>query len=315
MADNLESYFKKKLSGDEPGDGNWNVPSDKVWENVLPKIQKKRGLFIPWKYFYLLGILLLAGTLSVFLFLRNPDKASDNNYAITQVEIDGNRPNPRQPEVINTEENKDNKEATDKTEFKTESVVFGENQLSTEKNAEIPESDKTNAGGVSSEKVIVSGGGIATPTPPNNFYAENKSKFRVNNVSMEMIRDKNQMSQLNKKSIEDISSAVDLTIKEKDIPTEPDYADLQSSAKEPFNNKGRFGIGAFFAPTFNATSVKGDPLQGAIETSNMLMYSNNWGFEFRYFISNRFTLVTGIGKSEIKSWSKSLIEFGYDTST
>ena len=45
MADNLESYFKKHLSDDTPAKDNWNVPSDDVWEKVLPEIQRKGSLF------------------------------------------------------------------------------------------------------------------------------------------------------------------------------------------------------------------------------------------------------------------------------
>ena len=57
MADNLESYFKKHLSDESRGKDKWNVPSEKVWENALPEIRKKKGLFIPWRYLYLLGFL------------------------------------------------------------------------------------------------------------------------------------------------------------------------------------------------------------------------------------------------------------------
>ena len=58
MADNLESYFKKHLSDETPAEDNWNVPSDDVWNKVLPDIQKKRGLFIPWNYIYIIGALI-----------------------------------------------------------------------------------------------------------------------------------------------------------------------------------------------------------------------------------------------------------------
>ena len=66
MADNLESYFKKHLSDETPGEGNWNVPSDDVWNKALPEIQKKRGLFIPWKYLYIIGVLVIAGLAIIF---------------------------------------------------------------------------------------------------------------------------------------------------------------------------------------------------------------------------------------------------------
>jgi hypothetical protein len=72
MADNLESYFKKNLSEETPAEDNWNVPSDAVWDNVLPEIQKRRGLFIPLRYFYLLGGLILAALLFFFLWPDSP---------------------------------------------------------------------------------------------------------------------------------------------------------------------------------------------------------------------------------------------------
>ncbi len=99
MADNLESYFKKHLSDDTPAKDNWNVPSEDVWNNVLPVIQKKRGLFIPWKYLYLIGALMVIGLL-VILWPKNtldnpvenkfssatekPDQANQNSNAGTE---------------------------------------------------------------------------------------------------------------------------------------------------------------------------------------------------------------------------------------
>jgi hypothetical protein len=51
-----------------------------------------------------------------------------------------------------------------------------------------------------------------------------------------------------------------------------------------------------------------------MKAGNMFLYSGNWGFELKYHISNRFAILTGVEKSEIKSWSKSLVDFAYDVS-
>ena len=45
MADKMESYFKQHLVDETPGEDNWNVPSDEVWNKALPLINNKRGKF------------------------------------------------------------------------------------------------------------------------------------------------------------------------------------------------------------------------------------------------------------------------------
>ena len=87
MADNLESYFKKHLSKASPGDDNWNVPSDDVWEKVLPEISKKKGLFIPWKYLYILAFIVMAG----LAFLLWPGDEMDPSFTETDEKITSER--------------------------------------------------------------------------------------------------------------------------------------------------------------------------------------------------------------------------------
>jgi len=48
---------------------------------------------------------------------------------------------------------------------------------------------------------------------------------------------------------------------------------------------------------------------------NHFLFSNNWGFDFYYYLSYRFTIVSGVGSSEIRSWSKTTDQFSYDSST
>jgi hypothetical protein len=47
----------------------------------------------------------------------------------------------------------------------------------------------------------------------------------------------------------------------------------------------------------------------------MYLYSGNFGAELKYYVSKRLAIHTGIERSEIKSWSRSEIEFAYDAST
>ena len=56
MSDNLESYFRKHLKDETPGSDEWNTPSDDLWAKVQPEIGKRKGIFITWNYFYILGI-------------------------------------------------------------------------------------------------------------------------------------------------------------------------------------------------------------------------------------------------------------------
>ena len=85
MSDNLESYFRKHLKDETPGPEQWNVPSDNVWEKVQPGISKRKGIFIPWRYFYIfgMGLVLIISTL-VLLPENAEDLAVNKSVAETE---------------------------------------------------------------------------------------------------------------------------------------------------------------------------------------------------------------------------------------
>ncbi len=95
MADKLESYFKKHLI-DDPEDGDdWNIPSDSVWENAIPEIQKKSGIFVPWKYIYWLGLITMVTLLIAFLMWnQNNDLLSINKETEITNKQNNNNTNP-----------------------------------------------------------------------------------------------------------------------------------------------------------------------------------------------------------------------------
>ena len=98
MADNLESFFKKHLTDETSGGDDWNMPSDSVWENALPQIQKKSGVFIPWKYLYILGLISIVG-FTILLFLWNfRSTIPTTNNDITELTTD----NSNQDQASNT---------------------------------------------------------------------------------------------------------------------------------------------------------------------------------------------------------------------
>jgi hypothetical protein len=305
MADKLESYLKKKLSEEAPAEDGWNVPSDSVWENVLPEIQKEKGVFIPWKYIYILAFLLLAILALIWWFRAKDDRADSG---MIQEEI---------PMVIESSptEEKDNiaagnddpgigsdGESLNEETAESERGVFAENEITenTENENLPPENIKAdhNPSGqpmIKEADKTISADSEMLPSPAFSITVINfMDKLSVNKLALTN------------------DSAVILN-KSRDIPV---GGDESHRTDEPFDNKGKWAAGVYFIPTFNNTTVLGDPSQGDIlETSKMLMYSSNWGFELKYFISNRFTLITGIGKSEIRSWSRSTVDFGYDSST
>ena len=83
MSDNLESYFRKHLRDETPGSDEWNIPSDSVWEKVQPEINKRKGIFVPWKYFYIFGIGLIL-MISTFVLLPDNNNVSQLNKEINE---------------------------------------------------------------------------------------------------------------------------------------------------------------------------------------------------------------------------------------
>lgn len=318
MADNLESYFKKHLSGDSPDEENWNLPSDDVWNKVQPKIQKKKGLFIPWKYFYLLGILFAV----VLAFILWPSPTSDNSIQNKQELL--TEENTQVPQILNepNEGYKNTSRATSDSKTPIEKSLLSETNPT---DLDAQRENTTTAEPFTPEVRLSTTVGseiIQTEFGNNNsqnrVFEEDKEKGNnkfANNSTLDSEAENFRIKKLSKKTIDNISlSAIAVPIQK---TTTASFATTENTInkKEPISSKGKFGIGAFFAPTFTSTYVKGDLSKGKIEIGNMFLYSGNWGIELKYYISNRFTLVTGIGKSEIKSWSKSLIEFNYDLST
>ncbi len=185
MADNLESFFKKHLSGESSGEDRWNVPSDSVWENALPEIQKKKGVFIPWKYLYLLGLISIVGfAISLFFWDFQKTDAPANTINTKLITNNTNQDlnttaisdsfageNPAKSEITginnDTEQRKqtnnntielstDNKIIEDETQFKDKKYIVGE--VSKPENNAIINTNSTaqteNKNQVSSEKTI-----------------------------------------------------------------------------------------------------------------------------------------------------------------
>jgi len=323
MADNLESYFKKHLTEDQPAEENWNVPSDDVWNKVLPEIQKKRGLFIPWKYFYFLGIVLVA----VLAFLLWPSGEEDINLENGQ-ELVFEEPT-QLPENENAKIDNSISKTTEEYTNTTDNLSITENKIEEDQtqnsNQSVTEKSikniTTSELSANQEKAEQADESQPAKTVFRKNASENKTVAQNDNsvvtkstTTFSLVADgqNNQISLLLKKSVDIIALTSPPTLLNKSSTLNFD-AQLTYETKEPINNKGKFGVGAFYAPTFTNTSLSGETNKGFLETSNQFLYSGNWGFEINYFLSNRFTLVTGIGRSEIRSSSASLIEFPYST--
>lgn len=303
MADNLESYFKKHLSDDSPGEDNWNVPSDEVWDKVLPEIQKKKGVFIPWKYLYLLGGILAIALLLIFFWISETSVSTNNGLESTITKQENQQNQATESAFDNTIENKNQEIALDNSDI----IQGNEIEIATYGNQEseniVTETEETKINNSSSKKTIFT-----------KSEAENFDKLSTNLIS-ENQNEAIQIETLQPRTIDFSGIAFSKnslkTISNQQIVE----TELPAKKKEPFNNKNKFGIGFYYAPSFTSTHLSGEPDAGKIETSNQFYFSNNWGLELKYFISNRFTLVTGVGRSEIITYSKSLTDFDYNSST
>ncbi|HEY9115844.1 MAG TPA: hypothetical protein VIN10_14190 [Bacteroidales bacterium] len=302
MADNLESYFKKHLSDETPGDDNWNVPSDEVWDKVLPEIQKTKGVFIPWKYLYVIGGIIAAFFLLLF-FWFSEFTVNTNEKIESITAIEENQQNQTSEttkdiniEIENQEQTLNNSEIIQENLTKSETDRYGKTELEnivTETNFNQTSSKETLLAKNDTKKSST----ISTELEPGN--KNEKIQFETLKPRMiDFLSVNFSSNSLKKSSVQ--------TIEKSDLP---------SKKKEPFNNKNKFGIGIYYAPSFTSIHLSGDPDAGKIETSSEFYFSNNWGLELKYFISNRFTLITGVGRSEIITYSKSLTDFDYNTST
>jgi len=285
MADNLESYFKKHLSDETPGQGDWNVPSDDVWNKVSPEITKKRGLFISWKSIYIFGALVVA-VLAIMLWPSDtPQGISDTNDQLTTENYE-----PPINENLNT--------STEHLQQPSSIVDDQPAQISNN----LPQGNTP----------------ALKQTPAKNVELNsNNDNIIYSEVHFtESSREDPSINILPKLGINIIEIPSPRIILDTTPTIYPGNSFKKTKPKpKPFNNKNKIAVGGYFAPTYNSTYVSGDLSSGQVETANTFLYSSNWGIELKYFISNRFALVTGYERSEIKSWSRSLIDFDYDIST
>lgn len=304
MADNLESYFKKHLSKATPDKDNWNVPSDDVWDKVLPKISKKKGLFIPWKYLYILGFIVLAG----LAFILWPTDESKPSFTEADKEITSEK-NPVQFPIDHTILPNDDADNTRQETRNTETLS---------NKAEIVSANAISSSQKSTQTAKITSSTSKNPNSARSGQNELHHAPFQNDLLHELpiqSGDKIEIASVSSKSINLSLPLSETSLLKKhhvflDLPV-----DMEKKKPESFNNKGKFGIGVFFKPTYTSTYLNGELNQGVIETRHVFLYASNWGFEVKYHFSNKLTLVTGVEKSEIRSWSKSLVDFGYDTST
>ena len=341
MADNLESYFKKHLSDDNPAQESWNVPSDNVWDKVLPEIQKKRGIFIPWKYLYLLGALIIISGIVLYWQYGTEENSNDKELTFTTDQTDktldnlniqaetnnktGNQYNElnAKPNTVSTSEKYAN--LKEGSVLKSQNNLRADQEIQTNnRNAETKnENNYQNTGNLKNDaqytETSVSNKDLQTAlnSEKTNTITEDKKDqlfIYADKQPFEKSEYFNEINMLSKNDIPRFTVSADYTLLERNFNTESPVT-LEANHKEssPFNNKGKVGVGAYFLPTFTSTYLTGDLSTGKLETSNMYLYSSNWGIELRYYLSNRFTLVAGVGQSEVRSWSKSLVDFDYDS--
>ena len=285
MADNLESYLKKHLSDETPGEGNWNVPSDDVWNKAAPHIIKKSGLFIQWRYIYIIGALLVAGLAILFWPTSSPEILSEPDELKTtqNTEPSGNKPSntakvaPEQSSPV----------AIDQAEPSSENLIPGSR-------ADIVQTPSDNTDALLKNDDIVVSNITAASTLRTDISISFLPSLEINNIVIPFYY-------VLPDSVPKAYPAIEL----------PD----KKPRPESFDNKNKLAIGAYFLPSYNSTYVSGELSLGKIETANTYLYSSNWGIELKYFISNRLTLVTAYERSAFKSWSRSFVDFDYDAST
>ncbi len=330
MADNLESFFKKHLSDESSGEDNWNIPSDSVWEKALPKIQKKSGVFIPWKYLIIIGLISVVGIAFVLITWNYQDIETPNGNEIAGLEIENSdqnqntiqssdsltKGNDYQNEIAI--KNNINKEAPNKI-VKEDLLVYESTKRTTikdSKNSDLP--------------VIIEKNTIQTKNENQTKLVEDKTLYIPAGKKIEKDASEKQSSnnaiavpKAEKIETEVISStpllvtndSINKRILQNKLAEDSEDLEVSITKEEVYSNKGKIGIGVYFSPTLTATYLRGDMISGIENTSPVFLYSGNYGLEIKYHFSNRFAIVSGIGRSEIKSWSRSLVDFAYDSDT
>ena len=277
MEDNLEKYFKKHLSDETPAEDKWNVPSDKVWDNALPGFRTKKGLFIPWRYLFLAGFLIIIGAgIGTWLWI-SPGSSSE------EILISEEMPVHQQQETMLKEEQRDEPTSVPVAETTEEPVA----QIAVVKSYQ----DEILAERTEQEQTVII----------TNAIPEQRHTVYLTELTPKYIDHLNIMTEDELPVFHELDA--------------PDPITIDLERKKPFNNKGKFGIGAYYAPTFYNTFVYGDTDYGIIETGNSYIYAGNYGAEIKYHISSRLSIHSGIARSNVKSWSRSEVDFAYDAST
>ena len=328
MADNLESFFKKHLTDETSGGDDWNMPSDNVWENALPQIQKKSGLFIPWKYLYILGFISIVGFAIVLFFwnfrstipatnnditdlttdISNQDQASNTIIISDSIEKDDNIQN----EIAeNKNDVYESKKQIEKIIIEPDKKILTENNIETVVSEINPNNliikEKTEK--TSSEKKTII----------NTKVQDELTTITQEDITIEqllsLVDSTDNQSHLN--NVIDLPETVDIEVPhhEDEFVESTEKTKKQKKKIEPVELKGKIGVGIYFSPTITSTYLRGEKINGVMNTAPVFLYSGNYGLEIKYHISNKLAIVSGIGRSEIKSWSKSSVDFNYNTST
>lgn len=326
MADNLENFFKKHLTDETSGEDNWNVPSDGVWENVLPEIQKESGFFVSWKNLMLIAAgLILAALLAIFLLWN---RNTNDNLTVEEIENPVQISSNQNDQKIKTTDKDNYAKPLDETnnieENNSNKIIIKNTGESTNEKNKINNTiqNKTNSDNKAAYAEVIEPSKKETTEQNKNSFKSQGTNFKeetdifsdnIMNLSAYTI---NKM----KKAGSDVSIDSLISFYAQEISDEEMSRVLSATIgkiEDPiyFNDKGKIGIGAFFTPTITSTYLKGDMIRGIENTSPMYLYSSNYGLELKYHFSNKLALVFGIGKSEIKSWSKSNVDFNYNTSS
>ncbi|NQU33680.1 MAG: hypothetical protein HQ521_10635 [Bacteroidetes bacterium] len=326
MADNLESFFKKHLTDETSGGDDWNMPSDSVWENALPQIQKKSGVFIPWKYLYLLGLISIVGFAIVLYSWNFQNTNTIANNDITELTTD----NINQYQTLKTIVISDSIEKEDivKNEI-TENNVIDKDEKTSEKltnNTDRKVLAETIIENISKKipEVISIEDNTKKASSDTETIINTKVQDELNTITLEDISLEQTISLADstinpssENNIADVPEIVDIGVP----PHEDEFVESRENTKkqkkkiEPIELKGKIGVGIYFSPTITSTYLRGEKINGVMNAAPVFLYSVNYGLEVKYHISNKLAIVGGIGRSGIKSWSKSLVDFNYNTST
>jgi opacity protein-like surface antigen len=351
MADKLESYFKKHLSDESSEGDDWNIPSDTVWKNALPEIQKKSGVFIPWKYLYWIGLISIVG-MGIILFIwnyQNSDNPLSNDISENQI-LENQNNNPSKTAIIsenikdddgNNIETTDNKIPFDnsthasnnkKLETSASNIVVTNHEDNIDngiKEVAYLKSENLNTGVIKDKKTPETATIIVQEKNSGNEVLSEKGTLLNNPKDNEKVTTSDYPALSNTTPL--FSDSIDKRNQEYKATLQSDMAtnvapeeeendvigniDNLKKKQEPINHRGKLGIGIFYSPTFTATYLTGDLVSGITKTPSVFLYSGYYGIDIKYHISNRFSIVSGIGRSEIRSWSKSSVDFEYETST